>query len=114
MAQFVQLQENIEDFEAAGIAVVALTYDAPELQQAFIDKNGISYPFLSDINAHTVKALGILNKDYTPGDDAYGIPYPGIYIIDPELKVVGKFFVDGYQKRVESEAVLANAIALLN
>ena len=77
MAQFVQLQGLVNEFRAAGIGVVALTYDAPQLQQAFIDQNGITYPFLSDIDAYTVSALGILNEKYVPGDSAYGIPHPG-------------------------------------
>ncbi len=114
MAQFVQLQKNLEEFQQAGIAVVALTYDAPHLQQAFIDKNHIDYPFLSDIDAYTVKALGILNDKYQPGDDSYGIPYPGIIIVNPDMKIVGKIFVDGYEKRVDALAVLARAKELLD
>ena len=114
MAQFVQLQKNIQDFEKAGINVVALTYDAPDLQQAFIEKNAISYPFLSDVDASTVKSLGILNEKYQPGDDAYGIPHPGIFIVNAELEIVGKIFVEGYEKRVGAQAVLAAAKALLN
>ncbi|MFT4614205.1 MAG: peroxiredoxin [Bacteroidia bacterium] len=114
MAQFVQLQNHLTDFTKAGIGVVALTYDAPELQQAFIDKNGIAYPFLSDVDAATVKALGILNEDHEPGDGAYGVPHPGVFIVNPDLEIVGKIFVDGYQKRVTAESVLASAKALLD
>ena len=113
MKQFVQLQENLEAFERAGIAVVALTYDAPELQQAFIDKEGISYPFLSDIDATSVKALEILNTQYEPGEGAYGIPYPGIFVVDKQLTIVGKIFVEGYDKRVDAQSVLAYAQELL-
>jgi peroxiredoxin len=114
MAQFVQLQSNLKAFHEAGIGVVALTYDEPALQQAFVDKNKITYPFLSDVNAYTVKALGILKEENKPGDSDYGIPYPGIFIVTPESKIVGKLFVDGYQKRVSAEAVLAYAEELLN
>lgn len=114
MAQFVQLQQYQQDFKDAGIGVVALTYDAPDLQQAFVDKNSISYPFLSDIDATTVKALGILNEEYQPGDDAYGIPNPGVFIINPSSQVVGKIFVQGFKTRVDAKAVLAKAIELLN
>jgi peroxiredoxin len=113
MAQFVQLQSQLSAFHAAGIGVVGLTYDAPELQQAFAEKNGIRFPFLSDINAASVKALGILNEDYEPGDDNYGIPHPGIFIIDTEMNIVGKIFVSEYSKRVTAESVLATAKGLL-
>jgi len=113
MAQFVQLQENLQAFHAAGIAVVAITYDAPELQQAFIDKNGIKYPFLSDIDARSVKALDILNPEKQPGESAYGIPYPGIFIVDSDKKIVGKIFLEGYKKRLDASMVLATATELL-
>jgi len=105
----VQLQAAIADFDAAGIGVVALTYDAPELQQRFVDKFSITFPLLSDIDATSVRSLGILNADYEPGDDNYGIPYPGIFVLDPEQKIVGKIFLDGYSKRVEAAGVLAYA-----
>lgn len=113
MAQFVQLQSKLSDFTEAGIGVVGLTYDTPEVQQAFVDKNSIQYPFLSDVNASTVKALGILNQEYAPGDAAYGIPYPGIFVVDANKMIVGKIFLDGYRKRVTAESVLASARQLL-
>ncbi len=114
MAQFVQLQSHLPAFQNAGIGVVALTYDEPALQQAFVDKNDIGYPFLSDVDAYTVKALNILNEKNAPGDRAYGIPHPGIFIISPDLKIVGKIFVHGYKTRVSAESVLARAKELLN
>ena len=113
MKQLVQLQENLESFEQAGIAVVAMTYDAPELQQVFIDKQGITYPFLSDIDAQSVLALDILNTKYAPGDDSYGIPFPGIYVVNSDGMIVGKIFVEGYSTRVDAANVLAYAISVL-
>ncbi|MFT5711366.1 MAG: peroxiredoxin [Halioglobus sp.] len=113
MAQFVQLQQNLQAFHAEGIAVVGMTYDTPAQQQPFLEKNGIEFPFLSDIDAHSVKALHILNITYQPGDDSYGIPYPGIFIVSPDKKIVGKIFVDGYQKRLDAAAVLTIAKELL-
>ena len=113
MRQLVQLQEDIAPFNAAGIAVVALTYDAPELQQAFVREHGISYPLLSDIEATSIKALGILNTQYQPGDDHYGIPYPGIYVVNSNMEIVGKIFLDGYRQRVDSQSVLRYALQVL-
>ena len=39
-----QLQDYVKGFEEAGIGVIALTYDAPGIQQTFIDANSITYP----------------------------------------------------------------------
>jgi len=75
------------DFERAGFSIIALTYDSPVLQAAFIEANGIAYPMLSDVAAQSVQALGILNVDYAPGDDHYGIPYPGIFILDASMTI---------------------------
>jgi peroxiredoxin len=109
MKQLVQLQQYKADFDAAGISLVAITYDTPDLQQQFIDKFGITIPVLSDINALTFKTLGILNTDYVPGDPQYGIPYPGMIVIDTQGQVVGKLFLEAYSVRVDSPAALAFA-----
>ena len=109
-----QLQENIERFEAAGLGVVLVTYDAPALQQAFIAKHQITYPVLSDIDAATVNALGILNDEYAPGEGAYGIPYPGMFILDPDMTIKAKIFVEAYAERVNADGVLQVAEAALD
>ena len=89
--------------------MVALTYDAESLQQQFVERFGIDYPLLSDVDAASVLALGILNEDYEPGDSAYGIPYPGAFVLDEDLTVRGKIFIEGYQTRVDAEHTLAAA-----
>ena len=110
MRQMIQLQETKADFDAAGIGMVAITYDKPALQQAFIDNYGITIPVLSDTKALSFKTLGILNGDYESGDFQYGIPHPGMIVIDPQGRVVGKLFLEAYSTRVDSTATLAFAM----
>jgi peroxiredoxin len=105
----VQLQGEVSRFEQAGIAVATLTYDAPELQQKFIDKYGITYPVLSDIDATSIRNLGILDEDYEPGDSAYGIPHPGVFVVTSDGTIAGKIFIEGYEKRIDANALLAFA-----
>ena len=104
-----QLQGEKAAFDAAGIGVAAITYDAPELQRKFIDKFGITYPVLSDVDASSMKSLGILNTDYQPGDSAYGVPYPGIFVVARDGTIVGKVFIEGYDTRLDARALLAYA-----
>ena len=109
MKQMIELQEHKAAYDEAGIAIVAMTYDAPELQQAFVDKWGIQYPLLHDVDTLSFKTLGILNKSYQPGEEAYGIPYPGSIVIDPQGEVVGKLFLESYSVRVDALSALEYA-----
>ena len=108
-----QLQSRLPQFEAAQIGVVVLTYDAPALQRKFIDKFAITYPLLSDVEATSIINLGILDTDYQPGDSAYGIPHPGVFVLNPDQKIVGKSFVEGYSTRVDADGVLSYAQEVL-
>jgi peroxiredoxin len=113
MRQMIQLQESKPGFDAAGIGMVAMTYDDPARQQAFVDRHGITIPVLSDNDALSFKTLGILNEDYAPGDFQYGIPHPGMIVIDTGGRVVGKLFLEAYSSRVDSTAALAFAKSAL-
>ena len=62
--------------------MVAITYDTPELQQPFIEAAGLEFPLLSDIDAESFINLGILNDEYEPGEGAYGIPFPGVFVVN--------------------------------
>jgi peroxiredoxin len=93
--------------------MVAITYDDPQLQQLFTDKFAITIPVLSDIDALSFKTLGILNEKYRERDPQYGIPHPGMIVINPQGVVVGKLFLEAYSSRVDSAAALAFAIEAL-
>ncbi len=107
-----QLQGRLDDFHRAGFGVVLLTYDAPEVQRAFAAKAGITIPMLSDIDAASGRALGVLNAEYPPGSDNHGLPYPGAFVVDPQGVIRGKQFLLGYETRVDAAAVLAYAISV--
>lgn len=104
-----QLQGHLKQFRSAGIGVVALTYDSPAFQNKFVERFSIGYPLLSDVDATSVGNLGILDTDYKPGDSAYGVPYPGVFVVDAGKKIVGKVFIEGYSTRVDADGVLAYA-----
>jgi peroxiredoxin len=90
-----------------------ITYDSPDLQRAFIDAGGIDYPLISDIDAATMIALDVLNEEYAPGDDAYGIPHPGVFVVNREHEIVGKIFIESYRERVDAEGTLRYALEVL-
>lgn len=89
-----------------------MTYDSREVLKKFHDEQKLGYPLLQDIDAIHVKAYGVLNTEYVPGDRGYGIPYPGILFISADGKVALKFAVPGYRGRPPLEQVYQAIVAL--
>ena len=104
--QLLQLQEFLPRFEAAGIGLVVITYDRPEDLRSFIERNDISIPVLSDDNALTFRTLGILDETREPGDTHYGLPHPGMLVLDSDNKVVDKLFPADFMLRVDAASAL--------
>ena len=48
-----------------------------------------------------------MNDTIKPGAFGYGIPFPGVYIIGPNGKVVAKYFEEDYKDRVATADILA-------
>ena len=86
MTQLVELQKHIEQFEAAGIKVYAISYDSPEDLKTFATRYGITYNLLSDGDSAVIKEFGILNtlfnSEAAGAGRFLGIPFPGTYVTD--------------------------------
>lgn len=107
-----QLIEIAKDFEALGLSVVAMTYDPVEfLKDVELDR-GAEFTLLHDEAITHVNRLGILNTEYEPGSRAYGVPYPGIFLVDPEGIIRYKFAEESYRDRPDFANVLEAAAEL--
>jgi len=102
----VQLTEISDQIEAMGVNVVALTYDSVETLKTVQEDQDIQFPLLHDEAVSIVNAFGVRNLDYEPGHRIYGIPYPGIFLIDPDGVIKAKFAEERYQDRPPFEDVL--------
>ena len=107
-----QLTDFEKEFTALGFGVATITYDSPELLKEVELDEGAEFPLLSDKDVRVVNAFGIRNTDYEPGHRAYGIPYPGILLIDADGIIRGKFAERDYRERPAFEAVLEAAEAM--
>ena len=97
----IEFNEHADQLTKLGYGLAAISYDNTNILKTFTDQKNISYPLLSDQNAQTMMAYGIVNREYAPGSDHYGIPYPGVVVIDDKGKVMHKHFFKGYKKRVK-------------
>ncbi len=100
----VQLQSDLAKIQANGAQVVAISYDSGEILKRFATKKSITYPLLSDTGSKTIDAYGIRNKEATGRTG--GIPYPGTYIIGTDGVIRAKLFLEGYEERASTEALL--------
>ncbi|MBC52922.1 MAG: hypothetical protein CMQ34_03710 [Gammaproteobacteria bacterium] len=112
ISQLQQLVEVAPQFEVMGFNVATMTYDSLEtLNNAAIDYS-TDFPLLRDEDTQHFSALGIVNDQYEPGERAYGIPYPGIFLLSPDGTIEAKFAEVDYRERPDFSLVLAIAETL--
>ena len=101
-----ELEEKKQAFAARGLNIAALTYDSVGILRHFGERKGISYPLLSDPDSDVIKALGILNTNYASDHESYGLPFPGMFIIDENGIVEAKFFEIDHRERFTASHAL--------
>ncbi|MBU2892316.1 peroxiredoxin family protein [Colwellia sp. D2M02] len=97
----IELNQEAQKFIDLGYGLAGISYDSSSILTTFATAQNISYPLLSDQQAQTMLSYGIVNTKYKKGDDNYGIPYPGVVVIDADGKITHKNFFEGYKKRVQ-------------
>jgi len=108
----VQLQRNLDQFDANDVAVFAISYDPVEAQRTFAEENGITYPLLADPDHAAIEATGILNTLVRPEESVYGIPFPGSYVIGTDGAIEEKLFFQKYRNRASAPTVLRDVLGL--
>ena len=100
------MQENYHNVRHAGLGLAAISYDSPAILKTFATLRNITFPLLSDPGSNIIRSYGILNTSLKPGSSSYGVPNPGIYVLDPGGKVKAKYFEDDYRERQTAAAIL--------
>jgi len=103
-----ELNAEADKFKQLGYGVTAISYDTPKILRTFSQNKKLKYSLLSDQKVATFKALNVVNKENEPGDRHYGIPYPGVIVVNPEGKIIHKYFFEGYKKRVKFKTLLTD------
>ena len=95
-------------FEAAGAKLYVLSYDEVDALADFKNAHGTTFTMLSDTDSEIIRAFGILNTTIAEDDHPwYGIPYPGVYVIDGDGIIIEKFFENNFTVRPGPEQLLA-------
>ncbi len=125
-----ELQDRLEELNASGIGVAAISYDSPEVLAEFAQRRGITFALLADIDSTAITDFGILNtvaeEGLGPnGDDPevvadvakyvsmfgasnliVGTPYPGTFMLDAGGRVSARFFEEFYRERNTTSNVM--------
>ena len=74
-----EIRDNLEVFEAENAQVLAISCDHFFANRAFSDRDGLTFPILSDFWPH-----GDVSRAYGTFNEAAGAPDRGTYVIDLE------------------------------
>ena len=95
-----------------GINIATMTYDSVDTLKIIEENQSIEFPLLHDEGITYVNALGILNEDYDPDSRAYGVPHPGIFLLDLNGVIQAKFAEEGFRARPNFDGILEAAANL--
>jgi peroxiredoxin len=126
----VELQGRVEELDAQGMGVAAISYDSQEILADFSQRRGITYPLLSDSDSEVIREYGLLNtvvadalgsgaedpdveadvakyvSVFGANEGQLGMAFPGTFVLDEEGRVTERFFEEYYQDRNTSANVL--------
>ncbi len=105
-AQLIAMNGGAAEIERRGYKLVGVSYDDPSKNKAFADRRGITYELLSDPGSKVIDGWGLHDPQYPPGNRAYGVPRPAIFVIDRKGVIRASLAEETYQKRPPVEAVL--------
>lgn len=75
----------------------------------FAREHGITFPLLSDRGSAVIRRYGLLNPSYAPDSRAFGVPYPGTFVLDADGRIVSRHFEAAYQERNTVASILMRA-----
>jgi hypothetical protein len=95
----VELQSRVGEMQKLGLGLASFSYDAPEVIRTFTAERNIEFPLMSDQGGAVVTQYGIINRTFEPGHNNFGIPHPGTFLVDPQGRVLARFFEDEFRYR---------------
>lgn len=83
-----QLRQQTESFDAAGLKIACLSYDSVEVLDSFATQKGIEFPLLADPTSKVIGQLGLVNTKFKKNTLRYGLAHPATILIDAQGNVI--------------------------
>ena len=74
--------EGMASLGDSGVKVFGISVDAPFSNGAFAEKNGISFPLLSDVHREAVNAYGVALNDFVIG--GYTVFQRSVFVVEAD------------------------------
>lgn len=103
-----ELDRARTSFEQRGLKLAALSYDSVAVLRTFAQRVKLGFPLMSDPGSRVIDEFGLRNTGAKPGAIDFGVPHPGIFVLEPNGRVRAKFFDERYQVRSMPETILAS------
>ncbi len=123
-------QAALEDIQAAGATLVAITPELPDASMSTTEKNELGFEVLSDVNSNYARELGLiftLPEELRPIYESFGIeiekhngkgqfdlPLAATFIITKDGTISSAFVDTDYTLRKEPKDVVQELLALTN
>jgi hypothetical protein len=108
----VELQENLESLNNAGVQPYAISYDSKETLAKFAEKRGITYSLLSDTDSRVIRNFGILNTLVAEDHRWFGVPFPGTYMVNESGRVFDRSFYSDHGLRDSIASMLTRSFSI--
>ena len=105
-AQLIDINGGAAEIEKRGYRVVGLSYDSPEILEAFTAKRHLTYTLLSDPKSEIIDRYNLRDPQYPQSSRAYGVPRPIIFVLDPHAVIKAKLYEESFKNRPPVTAVL--------
>ena len=74
--------EGMASLGDSGVKALGISVDAPFSNGAFAEKNGISFPLLSDVHREAVNAYGVALNDFVIG--GYTVAQRSVFVVEAD------------------------------
>jgi signal transduction histidine kinase len=122
-------QQALPQIQESGASLMAISPQTPEYSRALVEKEELTFAVLSDVGNTVARRFGLvyaINEAMRAahqqvgadlpafnGDDAWELPMPGTFIIDPEGTVVLASVDPDFTHRLDPSAIIGRLLARL-
>jgi peroxiredoxin len=101
------IQQQLPEFQAAGIVPVAISVDPPEVSRDFAGKAGLTIQLLSDPDTKVIRNYHLLHSG--AGPDGHDISRPAEFLLDPHRTVRWINLTEDLRVRARAKEILVIA-----